>query len=407
MAQYTVIRSCGHEEIVSLFGKERDRQWRIENVEEQRLCYDCYLAEQAAKNAAAAEEAQEQGLPELTGTEKQVPWAESIRLKMRERFGELVSRIETETENAGKPGTRSYGEEDLEKARDEIAQAHEVMDHILATRTRAVWWIDHRSASTSDAYLQDLLTKNIKSAQKAKAEAAPAAIEAKAEATVRPAATPVTETVAEIRITESDIEISFPERRDDFREIVRKRLDFRWSYEASCWRRPLDFKMGKATDRAAEAGHLLLAARIPIRIYDPDVREKAVAGSYEPECRRWVTTIIKGDYEGWFAVTWDRRVDDFYQAARKIPGSRWVKPFTLIPPEQFEAILDFAEQYEFQLSRGAQQIVEQAQRARDAAAVADVSAEALKRQADGIVTGRKPPKLEAPKEVGIDESLRD
>lgn len=403
MAKYTVTRSCGHEEVVSLFGKERDRQWRIENVEEQRLCYDCYMAEKAAKNAAAAEEAQEQGFPELTGTEKQVPWAESIRLEMRERFDGLVTKIGAEIENAGKPGTRSYSESELEEAMNDLAQAHEVMDHILTTRTRASWWIDHRSASTSDLYLKSLLTENINSAKKAKADAAPAAVEAKAEATVRPAA-PVTETVAEIRITESHIEISFPERRDDFREIVREQLDFRWSFESSCWRRPLDFKIGEPADRAAEVGHLLLAAGVPIRIYDAAVREKAVAGDYAPECRRWITALVKGEYEGWFAVSWDRRRDDFYKVARKIRGSKWVKPFVVVPPEQFETVLDFAEQYGFEFSRGAQQIVEQAQRVKDAAMVADVSAP---NKPEGIVAGTKPPKLEVPEEVDVDESLRD
>jgi len=48
---------------------------RLENVEAQKLCRECYQAELAKQNAKAAAAAAEMGLPELTGTEKQVVWA--------------------------------------------------------------------------------------------------------------------------------------------------------------------------------------------------------------------------------------------------------------------------------------------------------------------------------------------
>lgn len=78
MAKYEVTYKCGHKGIVELFGKESERQRKIEWYEENCICPECYAAEQAAKREA---EAQKYALPELVGTEKQVAWAEKIRSK--------------------------------------------------------------------------------------------------------------------------------------------------------------------------------------------------------------------------------------------------------------------------------------------------------------------------------------
>lgn len=378
MAKYNVTRSCGHTETVELFGPGRDRKWRLENVEEQKLCADCYRDELARQNAEAAKEAEEMGLPALTGTEKQAAWAETIRkdtINTLERLGE------------------KYGK---------TPHTVEVIDHLLATRTNASWWIDNRDMVNSRYRLGEVLQTALVEFEALRKESTPVAQEAKAEATVRPES-PVTETVAEIRPTETAIEISFPERRDDFREIVKEKLYMRWDYDRGCWTREISYRTGTADERAAEAGHRLLAAGIPIRIYDPDVRQRAVDGAYELECRRWVNTFASGDYEGWFGISWDRE-DDFYAVTRKIPGSRWANPFVVVPPEQFEAILDFAEQYGFRLSPGAERVLAEAEHVRDAALIADVTAPD---DPEHIVTGRKPLKLDVPEAVEIDEALRD
>lgn len=42
MAKYNVIMSCGHEEVVELFGKDTDRKRKIEYFQSNRLCKECY-----------------------------------------------------------------------------------------------------------------------------------------------------------------------------------------------------------------------------------------------------------------------------------------------------------------------------------------------------------------------------
>lgn len=377
MAKYDVTRACGHVEVVNLVGPGRNREWLL-NAEARKLCADCYKAELERQNAEAAEKAEAMGLPALTGTEKQIAWAETLRLEILDAATDFVREHEADD-----------------------PRALELIEHISGM-THASWWIDHRDIPKSEIKLFEFLAEMVADMEDTKNEAQPAAIEAKAEATIRPES-PITETVAEIRPTETAVEISFPEKRRDFREIVKEKLYMRWDYDRGCWTREISYRTGTAADRAAEVGHRLLAAGIPIRIYDPDVRQRAIDGEYEPECRRWVSALTTGDHKGWFGISWDYS-DDFYAAAKKIPGSRWDNPFVLVPPEQFEAILDFAEQYGFKLSPGAEMVLAEAEHVRDAALIADVTAPD---DPERIVTGRKPHKLDVPEVVEIDEALRD
>lgn len=41
MAKYTITRSCGHEETVTLFGKQSKRDWAMKQAENY-LCKECY-----------------------------------------------------------------------------------------------------------------------------------------------------------------------------------------------------------------------------------------------------------------------------------------------------------------------------------------------------------------------------
>lgn len=74
--KYNITYSCGHEGVVTLFGKQADRDKMIKFYEEKGICPDCYKAEQ---NAIIDEEAANYNLPELEGTDKQVAWAKKIR----------------------------------------------------------------------------------------------------------------------------------------------------------------------------------------------------------------------------------------------------------------------------------------------------------------------------------------
>jgi len=138
MAKYYVTFSCGHDGEVRLFGPHRERQRKLEWFEQSGLCPDCYKAhKQAEEDRLQAEEEkrlrevrQKVGLPELeltelTGTPKQVAWAEDIRReKMTEVDAELVARWHRIS-----PG----GQAVLKAARQELAE-----------QGSAKWWIENR-----------------------------------------------------------------------------------------------------------------------------------------------------------------------------------------------------------------------------------------------------------------------
>jgi hypothetical protein len=193
----------------------------------------------------------------------------------------------------------------------------------------------------------------------------------------------------------------FPERREDFREIVRDKLHMKLS--GTCWRRELKPKNGTPQDRAAELGHRLLAAGFVILIFDPELRENAIAGDYEPECTRWVLAKTKGEYAGWFSISWGRD-EDFYRAAKRIGGSRYSKPNVVVPPSNFEEVLDFARMYDFRLSDAALKVAKEARRIRDAALTVKVEAPAERSR---VSAPGMPPKLAVPEEVEVADEFKD
>lgn len=116
-----VTYKCGHVAEVQLFGKMEDREKKIAWY----ATIDCPECQAEAK----AEEAKAAGLPELTGSEKQIAWALSIRQK----FVDEVEAIKTET---------------LSKIREEkaewfVSQADKAKQNHLQ-KTEAKYWIDNR-----------------------------------------------------------------------------------------------------------------------------------------------------------------------------------------------------------------------------------------------------------------------
>jgi hypothetical protein len=386
MAKYTVTRACGHEETISLIGKTKLREWRLENVEPNKPCYECWQAEQARKreeeNRQAAEAAQGQELPALVGTEKQILWAETLRQKFMADIEKIIDAIPED-----------------KKDNSEAVLLVKAVDSIMA-KTSASWFIENRFTAT--LYIVDQEMKLMQKLEKVSAEVISETdvAQVKIEATVRPQ-NPKTETVAEIRVLDDVVEVDFPEKREDFWTTVKKQLRMIWN--GKCWRRELTPKSGTAMDRAAEIGHRLLAAGFPIRIYDSELREKVIAGDYEPEQTRWVMRRKDGaKYAGWFAISWGKD-DDLYAAAKRIPGSRYDKPSVVVPPEQFEQVLDFAGRYGFAVSEMAQALADEARAAKEVMLVVIIEA----KPKEAVTTGVKPPVLDVPQEVGVDESLRD
>jgi hypothetical protein len=128
MAKYDVKYKCGHTVIEQLYGKQDERYRKIEWAKDNKLYGDCYQASLQAKriaeNAKAAEAAQEAGMPELKGSEKQVAWAITLRQKALGAIAPYISKAQGE---------------------DKI-KVEKIID-FLKTQTDSKFWIDNRGGN--------------------------------------------------------------------------------------------------------------------------------------------------------------------------------------------------------------------------------------------------------------------
>lgn len=132
MAKYSVDHTCGHSQTHELLGPHKERDRKLAWLE-TTVCSDCCHAKREADHAAAAtlaaEENQAAGLPALIGSEKQVAWAESIRVPICAALAAAESTL------AARTWTSPEAEREM---RDAFAL---IVDEVCG-RTDARWWID-------------------------------------------------------------------------------------------------------------------------------------------------------------------------------------------------------------------------------------------------------------------------
>lgn len=151
MAKYQITYSCGHEGEIQLFGKMSERDRKIAWLEREGLCPECYKAKKAAEREEAAKKAQsaakDMGLPCLSGSEKQIAWAETIRkdaLNAPNAVAAILNIVcalpEDKTEAMGtKLESLMLSEQ---KTAEDILYDWYVS--VACERTEAAWWIDNR-----------------------------------------------------------------------------------------------------------------------------------------------------------------------------------------------------------------------------------------------------------------------
>lgn len=311
---YTVEKDC-------LNRKEAD-SWEEYMKGQTGLCPFC-LAEQRRKESEKAEaEAREKGLPELTGSEKQTAWAVKIRKELLDKIAERVQKYD-----------------------DDKAKA--IMNRIMSIRS-ASYWIDRRDNP-------GIIINEAKEKIAADAEAAPQPVQkdAEAEATVAPE-NRQSDIIAKIDVVGDTIRI-INDKDETLREIYKDNgytwVDGAWTRNISKWSEPVE-------DRVAEIGNKILAAGYAVRIWDEELRRRAVAGEYKPEQTRWITRYSNGDYEGRLCIRWRGKDEEIYNAARKIKGSKYNNGEVVVDPCYGDQIEDFAQLYSFSLSPGAREAID-------------------------------------------------
>ena len=343
--------------------READRweEWAINYYDE---CDECAKKRIAAEREKAAEEAakaaKEAGLPELKGTPAQVKWAEQIRYDGLEVLNKGLEYYEE------KAKTRP----DHPKVLKALKDIQEIYD-IICRKDAADFWIDNRFAFMDQFSMQEMIRKlQDEMIQSDVPE------DVKEEATLVPENQSKGE--AEIVVTDNLVTAKYP-KDDDFRAVV-KGCGFRWSKDSRAWMMGIPTTTGSAVDRAAELANALLRAGFAVMCRNPEVREKAVSGDFEPRCDRWVLYCTGGEYYGWLAIDFPRGNDDLYHAARAIKGAKYsYGAGVCIPVANHAMVEDFANLYDFRISPAAQQAIEKFE-AQKASAVAAAEPAATEHQ---------------------------
>ena len=127
-------------------------KWAVSYYDE---CDDCKQKRREDTAAQLAAEAKEAGLPELTGTPKQLVWAEQLRAefstKMDAYKNETLETIEflngriKSAEAKGRPTDEHFTRR--EKCTELLSTIDRAKSYILSEKSDAKWWIDLRFAS--------------------------------------------------------------------------------------------------------------------------------------------------------------------------------------------------------------------------------------------------------------------
>lgn len=151
MAKYDVTYSCGHEGRVALFGPYKDRESKLAWYRNQADCPDCFKKaleeKRASDNAEAVKASSEKGLPKLQGSDKQIAWAEKIRIEYINKLDDYIDRT--------KSNVTAKGNFDPDEYKKYIQPLNETVKELrvkLLSKSSASWWIDNRGKRLTTIY---------------------------------------------------------------------------------------------------------------------------------------------------------------------------------------------------------------------------------------------------------------
>lgn len=124
-------RFCGNTfEKVSVKRNTREaEEWKVWAARTFDICPACEDKQQEEKVARLAEEAKASGLPELTGSPKQIAWAEQIRAAQMKKIDAYLEQAKVACDA------------------ETLTRIENVLSYILQQKANAGWWIDNRKDS--------------------------------------------------------------------------------------------------------------------------------------------------------------------------------------------------------------------------------------------------------------------
>lgn len=339
MGKYMVMHSCGHTVEHALFGKMKDREWRIERLQEQ-LCPDCYKAACEAKDAS---ERAERGFVPLKGSEKQTQWADKIRLGRARDMDREDIRHSTLVLN-------HVEEADYEHAVEWLAEID-----------MASWWIDHR-----DDPIHMLIPAIIAHHW---AECSTEAKEAKAERFLKTADC-TSNTVVDVYAKDSDV----CTKSDYDEKLIKflKGLGFSWNPEDRIWQIGAATAFRSVDDAIADYANQLLNAGFPVMVA-PELHESVIHATFKVVPEKWINYWKKG------LIINTTEGQAVKQGVKCIPGARIYEDGSCYAPlSSRDEVIEFAKMNGFVISECAMREMDKYAKRFD---VVDVAKAKLEKQA--------------------------
>ncbi len=340
MAWYYGTYSCGHEGRTNIVGPEKNRQQKADWIF-SRLCPECHKKEKQAelqrRMIDAEEKSKNMDLPTLTGTEKQIAWANTLRVKIIEKIENSIAKTDESKLNNFLFCRRDGSKEIISTTKGEMMCA---LDYAVKKYTDARFWIDNRDnfklfsdffEEYRDSDSETIITEDIIQEMQDQDEIV----------TARPDSGALKNGVVKIKYCKDSLLAEYV-KDSDFMSIVKK-LGYRWN--GSSWAKRITEYTGSAEDRAAELGNALLGVGFTVQFPNAGIKECAVSGNYILENDRWVKFI-----EQKLVITWSQRNDTLYNAAKKLPGARWKDGGMRVNLEFYREVVDFAETMGFSIS---------------------------------------------------------
>jgi hypothetical protein len=347
MAQYKGTFECGHEGWVNIIGPSKQRQWKLERAFD-RDCDECqtkkYLERIEREKKEAEEKAKEMELPKLSGTEKQVSWANTIRQKWIDYLTDKIIYIDKEESRFHICNEEDNYFEDMKEL-----NYIELIDFIIKNYISAKFYIDNRDLSTRS--ISELFYKDMQNAKKENKIEKEIEKEIETELTAYPKQNESLEPVI-LEMKENKITAKYS-KDDTFKEIIKSK-DFCWDWSNYTWELIINSKNGTIEDRIIEVGNKLLNAGFPVKFDSSELKEKAIKGEYKEETTRWICLMKDGQLGIWFKY----RDDKLYKSARTIKSSKWSNPYITVKIEHFEELLDYAQLYNFEIKENAMEAIE-------------------------------------------------
>lgn len=117
-----------HKECINRAEADRYEEWAARHY---TVCDDC-------KQKRVEKTVDDAGCAQLTGSPKQIEWANSIRAKFINYVNARVKELKT---------TAKYDSNNADKYFEHIKMFKDTLNYVLSTKTESKWWIDHRTYS--------------------------------------------------------------------------------------------------------------------------------------------------------------------------------------------------------------------------------------------------------------------